>query len=121
MTSRLSRPICQSILLMMLTPIVISAAEPSSRVLTGHDHWVLTVAISPDGNWLLSGGDDQTLRRWNLDTGKGRILRRCGSAVTAVAYKPHGNRIAVGTWNGELEICDVRTGKSLKRFAGPSI
>ena len=38
----------------------------SIRILNGHDRWVLTVTISPDSRWLVSGSDDQTLKRWDL-------------------------------------------------------
>ena len=34
--------------------------------LTGHTGWVNTLAFSPDGSTLISGGDDETLRIWNV-------------------------------------------------------
>jgi WD40 repeat protein len=37
--------------------------------LTGHTSTVRAVAISPDGSWLATGGDDKTIRIWKTDDG----------------------------------------------------
>ncbi|OAA53980.1 ribosome biogenesis protein [Niveomyces insectorum RCEF 264] len=39
-------------------------------VFRGHEGWVRTVAIDPTGCWLASGGDDGTVRLWELLTGR---------------------------------------------------
>jgi len=38
--------------------------------LTGHSQHVLSVAISPDGQTLASGGGDNTVKLWEVSTGK---------------------------------------------------
>jgi WD40 repeat protein len=40
------------------------------RTLTGHTSGVRSVAISPDGQMLVSGSNDDTIKIWNLNTGK---------------------------------------------------
>jgi WD40 repeat protein len=45
------------------------------QTLVGHIGTATGVAIAPDGS-LLSGGSDGTIRRWDLATGAGQIVRR---------------------------------------------
>ena len=42
---------------------------------TGHDGWVHAVAVSADGRRAVSGGDDGTVRVWDLDTGQPQRTR----------------------------------------------
>ncbi len=35
--------------------------------LSGHSDWVQSVAFSPDGLTLASGGDDQTIKIWRIE------------------------------------------------------
>ncbi len=39
------------------------------RQFTGHQASVRSVAFSPDGSWLASGSDDNTVRLWSTATG----------------------------------------------------
>lgn len=38
---------------------------------------IITVAYSPDGRLLASGGKDQTVRIWNIETGKCLKVLQC--------------------------------------------
>ncbi len=41
-----------------------------SQRLEGHTGYVLTAVFSPEGDRLASGGDDEEVKVWSLDTGK---------------------------------------------------
>lgn len=40
------------------------------QTLKGHSAWIYAIAISPDGNTLVSGSYSGTIKIWNLHTGK---------------------------------------------------
>jgi len=45
-------------------------------VLTGHTYRVLYLAMSPDGQTLVTGAGDETLRFWKVFPAKRQILNR---------------------------------------------
>ena len=57
----------------------------------GHSKGVYSVAFSPDGRLALMGSDDNTLRLWDVSTGKEiRTFAGHTSWVTSVTFSPDG-------------------------------
>jgi WD40 repeat protein/mono/diheme cytochrome c family protein len=86
---------------------------------TGHDGGVQCVAFSADDSRALSGGDDATLRLWDVASGK--ELRRFEGhreAVTAVAFSPGGRMVASGGRDRTVRVWDVESGKERARLVG---
>ncbi|KJA17635.1 hypothetical protein HYPSUDRAFT_205985 [Hypholoma sublateritium FD-334 SS-4] len=64
-------------------------------VLSGHTAAVNCAAFSPDGKYIVSGSDDNTVRVWHADTGNAfsAPFKQHLQAVTFVAFSPDGRRI----------------------------
>jgi serine/threonine protein kinase len=63
--------------------------------LTGHEAGVLSVAISPDGSTMASGGKDRTILLWDVISWRVRgKLTGHVSDVSGLAFSPDGKRLA---------------------------
>ena len=91
------------------------------KTLTGHSNWVLSVVYSPDSRYLASGGSDNTIKIWEVATGKQlRTLTGHSSGVRSVVYSPDGRYLASGSWDKTIKIWEVATGKQLRTLTGHS-
>ena len=83
--------------------------------LTGHSNSVNSVAISPDGQILVSGSDDKTIKIWQLSTGEElRILTGHSESVNSVAISPDGQTLLSGSRDNTIKIWRLSTGEELR-------
>jgi len=70
------------------------------QVFRGHTLAVKAAALSPDGRFLASTGDDKTLRIWEVATGRPwlRLSARAVDRPGQLAWSPDGSAIAVACW-----------------------
>ncbi|MDZ8083404.1 MAG: WD40 repeat domain-containing protein [Nostoc sp. DcaGUA01] len=90
--------------------------------LTGHTGKVTSVAVSPNGEILVSGCADKTINLWNLQTGKLiRTLTENWGEVSSLAISPDGNFLAVGSCEhpkSNVKVLHLKTGKVLHTLLG---
>ncbi|MCV2439273.1 WD40 repeat domain-containing protein [Paucibacter sp. DJ2R-2] len=91
------------------------SAEPIDKPLQGNEGRVLSIAFSPDGKRLVSGGHDGILRLWDVKSGQaigGPLLGHKG-AVNSVAFSLDGQRLASGSEDMTLRLWDAKSGQPI--------
>ena len=94
------------------------------KTLTGHSKPIYDIVFSPDGRRLVSGGDDDTIRVWDTETGELRFppIPHSGhvtaSTSSALAYSPDGSIFASGSSDAGVYLWDSQTGKVIHTFVG---
>jgi len=69
---------------------------------------VLSVAFSPDGKTLASGSRDDTIKLWDIASGKNiATLEKHTDSVQSVAFSPDGNTLASGSMDKTIVLWDV--------------
>src|SRR5438270_254588 len=106
---RLLLPVTLPAFLWLLT----AAQEPELRTtLKGQIGPVMSLAFSPDGGTLASGSADETIKLWDVQTGKERATFKGHTtfigSVWSVAFSPDGETLASGSYDTTIKLWDVR-------------
>ena len=99
---------------MLAQASLLSAVQMSLEVnlLQGHEGPVMSVAFSPNGQHIISGSHDNTVRLWNAQTGTEIRQLDHGSWVSAVAFSPDDQHIVSGG-NDTVQLWNAQTGKMI--------
>ena len=89
------------------------AAASGSMAAAASGGALRSVAVSPDGKTLASGGDDASVHLWNLNDGSPRGAPWLGHAasVSSLAFSPDGATLASGSEDGSARLWNVATGQ----------
>ncbi len=105
--------------------IIVRSMETNkiTHSLIGHAGNILSLAFSNDDLKLVSGGEDKTIRVWDLRNAAQPELRKIEgltAAVTAVGCNTDGSQIIAGFADNALRLFNTADGMVLKEFAGHS-
>lgn len=80
----------------------------SVKTLKGHTKDVLSLAISPDNNYIASGSKDETIRLWDKKTGKLiKTLTDHKGNVNCLKFSPDGKYLVSGSDDKNVIIWDA--------------
>lgn len=84
-------------------------AKPNYLRLAGHSGPVRSVAFSPNGQLVLSGSEDNSIRVWDVAAGEMvKALRGHGSAVRSCVFSPDGQLVLSGSDDESVHLWNVQ-------------
>ncbi len=87
------------------------------RSLEGNADWVNAVSFSPDGQYALAGGRNDTVKIWDVVTGRPtQTLDNLTSQPISVALSPDGEKLVTESSHGVVRLWDVDSGRALQTF-----
>ncbi len=96
-----------------------SSKKPEVFVQLGHSSSVISVAFSPDGKLALSGSEDNTLKLWEVASGRElRTFKGHSNSVLSVAFSPDGELALSGSWDSTIRLWNIQTGKEVAKMVG---
>jgi len=105
-----------------LRPLITSLTPPGGpliRILEGHTDFVRVVVVTPDGKHVISGSDDNTLRVWDIESGKEiQTLEVLTCSVDAVAVTPDGKHAILGSYDNTLRVWDIESREEIQTLEG---
>src|SRR3989338_8504092 len=93
--------------------------EKIAKTLNGHASRVLSVAFSPDGQYIASGSDGRTIKLWNATSHQLlRTFNNYSGNISSVTFSPNGRYIASGSDDMTIKLWDTISGQLLHTFRG---
>jgi hypothetical protein len=95
-----------------IRPTLAQPGEPLRQTLAGHTGSVFGVAVSADGRTAVSGGEDKTVRVWDLaGTAPPRVLTGHTGSVFGVAVSADGRTAVSGGDDATVRVWDLAKGR----------
>jgi WD40 repeat protein len=120
-------PVALFVATVLLGSLTLTAQEKSAtevvHTLKGHTEPVYSVAFTPEGKFLATGSFDNTIKLWEVATGK--EFKTYGGPqghqkmVMCVAVSPDGQFLASGSTDNTLKIWDVPMNTPVKSWPAP--
>lgn len=105
------RPDGQHFAISTISGVYIYSVADNTLFMELHEHTlgVPSVVYSPDGNHIVSGSQDGTVRIWDADSGETlAVLQGHGWRLSSVSYRPDASEIMVGEPH-QIKVWDAQT------------
>lgn len=79
-------------------------------------NWVETIAITPDGKYVISGHYEDSARMWEIASGR-QVKVFDGDGVSSIAISPDGKHALFGCVM-EMKLWDIAAGREIRAFKG---
>ena len=99
---------------MQTVTFALTTVEQDTRM-EGHQGIVLSVQFSPQGDRVVTGGQDGTARLWDLQGQELTKFEGHQGSVYEVQFSPQGDRIVTRGSDGTARLCDLQ-GQYLTKF-----
>lgn len=91
------------------------------RRFIGHNNGVYPLIFTPDGNMLLSGSFDNTIRIWDVKTGQ-EFQRFQSHNVLTLDISPDGRTVVAASSQAKsVQLWDLTSGLELHRYSAPDV
>jgi len=74
------------------------------RELIGHSNWINSIAFNPDGKLLATGGDDESIRFWQISVGQESGVLAGQAHINSISFSPDGQILASGGEDGRIQL-----------------
>lgn len=91
------------------------------KIMTGHTSFINCLVFSPDGETLISGSADKTIKIWNFATGKEiRTIKDHNSFINYLTITPDGQTLVSASADKTIKLWHLATGKLIRTLKGHS-
>lgn len=108
--------------LLVLAMVPVQSQNLETVIQQGHELAVVTVAVSTDSNFVITGSRDKSAKLWDINTGREvRNFLGHDATVTSAVFTPDGRQLITASNDMTVRLWQVNNGNAVlvKRFGSP--